>query len=157
YPCEWPSVLLYRGAELTLELALELGRAGLGLKDADPLNILYDGCRPVFVDLLSIERREPRDAIWRPYAQFVRNFLFPLILERELGLPANDILRFRPGGPEPLEMYQMLPWRRRLAPAYLESISLPVWLSRRRNSEEIDYSDRLATTTDKAKHILLST
>src|SRR5690349_129632 len=78
YPYEWAAPMLHAAGRLTLDLAASLAKEGMGLKDATPYNILFRGPQPVFVDLLSIERRDPRDAIWLPYAQFVRMFLSPL-------------------------------------------------------------------------------
>ena len=73
YPYEWRSKCFGRQA-----YNLGLGRTSLkqwlGLKDATPYNILFKGTRPVFVDLLSFEKRNPHNPIWLPYSQFVKNF-----------------------------------------------------------------------------------
>jgi len=58
YPAEWPPEMLHAAGELTLEL---FGRAledGFGLKDATPYNVLFRGPHPIFVDVLSFERRD---------------------------------------------------------------------------------------------------
>ncbi len=78
YPWEWTPSQWVAAAELTLELCGQLLHEGWILKDATPLNILFDGSRPVFVDLLSIERRDPRSPLWLAYGQFARTFLLPL-------------------------------------------------------------------------------
>ncbi len=72
YAHEWPPEMLAAAGTLTLELFRSGLREGFGLKDATPYNVLFRGPRPVFVDVLSFERRQPRDATWRAYAQFVR-------------------------------------------------------------------------------------
>ena len=59
YPWEWTPGQWVAAGELTLELCSQLLHEGWILKDATPLNILFEGSRPVFVDLLSIERRDP--------------------------------------------------------------------------------------------------
>jgi 2-polyprenyl-3-methyl-5-hydroxy-6-metoxy-1,4-benzoquinol methylase len=64
---------------------------GLGLKDATPYNVLFQGTKPIFVDLASIEKREDGDAIWRPFAQFLRMFLLPLLMNREFGLGFPEV------------------------------------------------------------------
>jgi len=61
FPYEWPPEMLYAAATLTLDFAETLTDEGLGLKDASPYNVLFRGSKPVFVDLLSFERRDPRD------------------------------------------------------------------------------------------------
>ena len=89
FPYEWNAEMLHAAGLLTLDLAQALLADGLGLKDGTPYNILFRGPAPVFIDVLSFERRQPGDATWLPYAQFVRTFLLPLL--------ANQALRTRPG------------------------------------------------------------
>src|SRR5271155_2224844 len=79
FPAEWCPEMLESAGVLTLDLAEQLLPSGWGLKDATPHNILFRGPSPVFVDVLSFERTRPGDALWLPYAQFVRTFLLPLI------------------------------------------------------------------------------
>jgi hypothetical protein len=62
---------------LTLGLAQSLVVDGLGLKDGTPYNVLFRG--PSRFSLTCFERRQPGDATWLPYAQFVRTFLLPLL------------------------------------------------------------------------------
>ena len=59
YPWEWTPSQWLAAAELTLNLCDEALAAGWILKDATPLNILFTGPRPIFVDILSFERRDP--------------------------------------------------------------------------------------------------
>ena len=61
-------------AELTLKLGEEAIGEGWVLKDATPLNVLFQGPRPIFVDILSFERRDPRASVWLAYGQYVRTF-----------------------------------------------------------------------------------
>ena len=77
--------MLVDAGNLTLDLSEALLKSGWGLKDATPLNILFQGPNPIFVDLLSFEQRSATDPTWTPYAQFVRTFLLPLLANRELG------------------------------------------------------------------------
>src|SRR5205085_7617271 len=106
YPYEWTAEMLHAAAALTLELAQALMDDGLGLKDATPYNILFRGPEPVFIDVLSFERREEGDATWLPYAQFVRTFVLPLLANRKLGLGLDQILTTRRDGLEPEEVYR---------------------------------------------------
>src|SRR5271170_5686001 len=57
YPWEWAPGLWLAAAELTLTLCSDLVERGWQLKDATPLNVLFQGTQPIFVDVLSIERR----------------------------------------------------------------------------------------------------
>src|ERR1700748_58279 len=78
YPWEWTPGQWAAAGELTLDLCEESLSSGLILKDATPLNILFRNADPVFVDVLSFDKRKPGDPIWLPYGQFVRTFLLPL-------------------------------------------------------------------------------
>jgi hypothetical protein len=80
FPYEWPAEMLHAAGALTLDFAEQLLADGLGLKDASPYNVLFRGPRPVFVDLLSFEPRDAADPTWLPFAQFVRTFLLPLLV-----------------------------------------------------------------------------
>ena len=79
YPWEWSPVQWRAAAHLTLDLCREAVSAGFLLKDATPLNILFDGPRPVFVDVLSFDPRDSSNPIWLAQGQFVRTFLLPLL------------------------------------------------------------------------------
>ncbi len=98
YPLEWTAGMLYAAAELTLDIADALVEEGRGLKDATPYNILFNGPQPVFIDVLSIEARNPLDPIWRPLSEFQRTFLLPLAAWRDLGIaPTHSIGWHRDG------------------------------------------------------------
>jgi SAM-dependent methyltransferase len=128
FPYEWPPELVYAAAELTLELAEELLADHLGLKDATPYNVLFRGPDPVFIDVLSFDRRDPGDAIWLPYAQFVRTFVIPLLLHKYFGLPPGVFFLARRDGLEPQDVYKFGGPVRRLMPPFLTLVSIPKWL-----------------------------
>ena len=131
YPSEWPAEMLHAAADFTLDFSLRLLESGMGLKDATPYNILFNGPNPVLVDLLSAENRVSGDPIWLPYAQFCRTFLFPLLMWRYWQLdPAGFFLLHREGM-EPNAFYRLCGWGRRLRSPVLQHVSLPVWLGSR--------------------------
>jgi SAM-dependent methyltransferase len=107
YPWEWAPGAWIAAAELTLDLCESLVGEGLILKDATPLNVLFNGARPVFVDILSVEKRDPQSPLWMAYAQFVRTFLLPLAAYRYLGWPLATSLHKRDGY-EPADLYPYL-------------------------------------------------
>ena len=98
--------MLHASGLLTLDLALAAFDEGFGLKDATPWNVLFHGPTPVFVDWLSLERRDPHDPTWLPYAQFVRTFLLPLIAHREFKTPLDQIFLSRRDGLDPEDVYR---------------------------------------------------
>jgi SAM-dependent methyltransferase len=128
YPSEWPPSLWLAAANLTLDLCTALVREGWILKDATPLNVLFTGAKPIFVDLLSIRRTEPKP-IWFAYGQFVRTFLLPLLAHQQLGWRLQTSQTWR-DGIEPEELYAALSWSRRLAYPARSFITLPVVLSK---------------------------
>src|ERR1700674_506857 len=131
YPHEWPPEMLAAAGALTLDLFERALQEGFGLKDATPYNLLFRGPRPLFVDVLSFERRAPHDASWMAYAQFVRTFLLPLLAYRHFGLAPGGIFAGRRDGLEPEMVYQWAGWSKRLTPPLLSLVTLPTWLSKR--------------------------
>lgn len=154
YPYEWPPEMLHAAGRLTLDLAERLLADGWGLKDATPYNVLFRGPVPVFVDVLSIEARDPRDAIWLPYAQFVRTFLLPLLAARRFGLTLRQVFEASRDGLEPEAVYRFAGPVERLLPPFLSLVTLPTWLGGRRGRDASVYRRPLARTPDEARHVL---
>ncbi len=134
YPWEWTPSQWLAAAELTLDLCDQALTAGWILKDATPLNILFRGARPIFVDILSFERRDPRSSIWLAYGQYVRTFLLPLLMNRMLGWPLALSL-FHRDGYEPTDCYDALDWPARLSRGAFWPITLPTLLDRRKKAD----------------------
>jgi SAM-dependent methyltransferase len=157
YPWEWtPSQWLAAG-ELTLKLCDEGLDEGWVLKDATPLNILFLGSRPVLVDVLSFERRDPAAFLWLAYGQYIRTFVLPLLVNRLLHWPL-ELSLFRRDGFEPADVYAAMGWSQRLSPAALWSVTMPTLLDRRKGAVPIPPSSP-ANNSDAALslHILKRT
>jgi SAM-dependent methyltransferase len=129
FPYEWPAEMLHAAAALTLDFAEKLLDDGLGLKDASPYNVLFRGPQPVFVDLLSFEPRNADDPTWLPFAQFVRTFLLPLLVNKHFGFSLTDLLTTHRDGLEPEEVLRLLSPLQKLRPPFLTLVSIPAWLS----------------------------
>lgn len=157
FPYEWPAEMLHAAGCLTLDFAVDLLKEDFGIKDATPYNILFRGCRPVFIDLLSVERRDQGDPIWSPYAQFVRTFLLPLLINKHLGLPLDQVFLTRRDGLEPEEAYRLLSLIKRLKTPFLTLVSIPTWLAAgdKKNDPAI-YHKKCLDDIEKAKFILKS-
>lgn len=157
YPYEWAPEMLHAAASLTLELAQELQSQGLGMKDATPYNILFNGPKPVFVDILSFEKRDPRDPTWLPYAQFIRTFILPLQASRHLGIGIDQLLMTKRDGVEPEELYRWLRPFKRMIPPCLTLVTLPTWLgSAHKPSDTSIYRKKLLKDPEKAAFVLRS-
>ena len=155
FPYEWPPEMLHAAASLTLDLAEGLLEENMGLKDGTPYNVLFRGSHPVFVDVLSVERREPGDATWLPYAQFVRTFLLPLAAAESLSLPLDQSLLGRRDGLEPEDVYRMCGALRKLRSPFLTLVTLPTWLGARQDPDDHSvYQKKLHDDPEKARYIL---
>jgi SAM-dependent methyltransferase len=155
FPYEWPPSMLYAAAELTLDLAQALLKDHLGLKDGTPYNVLFRGPKPVFVDLLSFERRDSGDPTWLPYAQFLRTFLLPLAANKFFGLSLDQALMTRRDGLEPEEVYRWTGPLRRMYPPFLNLVSMPAWLGAKHSPDDTTlYRRKLLENTEKAEFIL---
>jgi hypothetical protein len=129
FPYEWVPEMLYEAGKLTLDLAERCLADGVGLKDATPYNVLFRDTQPVFVDVLSFEKREPGDPIWLPYAQFVRTFVLPLLAVNYLGLRMDQVFLTRRDGLEPEEVYRLASVAQKLRPPFLTLATIPAWLN----------------------------
>jgi len=81
YPYEWSFSMLADSARLQLELQLKLIEENYSLKDATAFNVQFIHCRPVFIDIASIEQLRFKE-VWIAYGQFCQMYLFPLLLKR---------------------------------------------------------------------------
>lgn len=153
YPWEWTPAQWRSAAELTLRVARRAIESGWTLKDATPLNILFSGAKPILVDVLSFERRDPHSTVWLAYGQFVRTFLLPLVAARHLGWPLQATL-FARDGYEPAQLYESLPLRRRISPDLLDVVTMAV-LFEKRGAKHAKANTPRSTDPDLAKHILL--
>ncbi|HXE89543.1 MAG TPA: methyltransferase domain-containing protein [Terriglobales bacterium] len=158
YPYEWPPEMLHEAGRLTLDLAQALLADGLGLKDGTPFNVLFRGLGPVFVDVLSVERREPGDPTWLPYAQFARTFLLPLLANTRFGLALDEVFLGRRDGLEPEEVYRLCGPLARLLPPVFGLVTAPVWLGARARADDTAlYQKKLLPDAERAAYILRAT
>ena len=130
YPWEWTPGQWIAAGNLTLDFAEQQLSIGRVLKDATPLNILFEGSRPVFVDVLSTEARELDNPLWPAYGQFVRTFLLPLAAYKYLGWPLAASLSRRDGY-EPRDLYPYLSNWTRLRAAIFSHVTVPFLLEKK--------------------------
>ncbi len=134
YPYEWCQPALVKAGVLTLDFAEEALKRGWGIKDATPYNVLFEGTKPVFVDWLSLEMRSPTNPTWLAFAQFVRCFLIPVLMENKGGLPLQSCFQNHRDGLTPEEAYSIAPRWRRMTPSFFPLVTVPVFLNRRRKN-----------------------
>lgn len=158
HPWEWTPSQWLAAAELTLTLCAEAIAEGWILKDATPLNILFLGPRPILVDVLSFEPRDPASNLWLAYAQYTRTFLLPLLMNRLLHWPLTLSL-FHRDGLEPAGLYRSLSPAQRLSPLVFGSITLPALLESRKSTAASAQQAASTRTADPelTAHILQTT
>lgn len=156
FPYEWAPDMLYSAGDLTLDLAIKTLQGGFSLKDASPYNVLFDGTKPLFIDILSFQKRTEGDYTWLPYSQFIRNFVLPLLVNKYFGIPLADVFITRRDGLEPDEVYRLAGKMQVLFPPFLQLVSIPKWLSNRSNDSQRVYDGKRDGNQEKAKFILTS-
>jgi SAM-dependent methyltransferase len=155
FPYEWTPEMLHAAGELTLDMAERLLPKAIGLKDATPYNVLYRGAKPVFIDLLSFERRDPSDQTWLPLAQFSRTFLLPLLVNKHFGVRLDQIFMASRDGLNPEEVEPLCGPLQKMRPPFFTLVTLPARLSRRPLAADTSiYKKHTASSPEKAQFIL---
>jgi len=98
-PLEWCNAQLFDASLLTLGLQGEAVAAGYDAKDASAWNVIFEGCNPIFCDLLSFLPLRKR--AWRAVGQYTRHFLMPLLASKRMGLRARDFFAISRDGLAP--------------------------------------------------------
>jgi SAM-dependent methyltransferase len=153
YPVEWSPAMLADAAEFTLALALDLLPHGLILKDATPANILYRGCKPVFVDLPSFVERARGSYLWLARHQFETCFLLPLIAAAERGVPIAWSLADPAGGISHESLAQLLGARRWIKPSLIGAVALPAAIAS--HAGDVNVRASAAQTRDDRKAVFI--
>jgi SAM-dependent methyltransferase len=154
YPVEWSDTMLLDAGALTLELCRDLLKEGLGLKDATPHNVLFSGSKPLFVDALSVEMRDPGDPIWRPYGQFMRTFVLPLLAARHLGWTCQQSFSRARDGIQVEEIHALLPWYMRAYPTVFSAVTGPMLLDRLVSSAWLHRSTAQRQSAERSAFVL---
>ena len=155
FPTEWPLEMLCAASELTLSLCQKALHHGAGLKDATPFNVLFNGSSPVFIDVLSFEKRSIGDPTWLAYGQFIRSFLLPVALDAHHTTPAHSVFLSHRDGIEPEEAYRLLSLFARFSSPFFSKVTMPVLLASKaeRQSSKVYAATRLSNP-DQATFIL---
>lgn len=155
YPYEWPPEMLHAAGYLTLEIAEMLLGEKMGIKDASPFNVLFRGPNPIFVDLLSFEKRDLQDPIWKACAQFERTFLLPLLVDKYFDISPKQIFMANRDGIDSERVYHLCSPIQKLMPQFLWTVTLPTLLGKRKISSQLSiYKKRPHQEPERAKFIL---
>jgi hypothetical protein len=135
YPHEWCFEQLKNAALNTLDVNILALEFGLTLKDASAFNIQTHRGAMVFIDHTSFEPTDGK-LPWRPYSQFCRHFLNPLVMGSYRDIHAGSFFRMDLDGIPQQTANDFLPWRARFVP----SIAMHMFLHNRfiRRSSEFE-------------------
>jgi ribosomal protein L11 methylase PrmA len=156
YPYEWSFNQLKDAALLTLDIQIDLLRNhNATLSDNTGYNVQFDGYRPVFIDVLSIEKYvEGRP--WLGYGQFCQQFLNPLVLTACLGVDFRHWYRGTVEGISTLDLSKLLKFRHLLSPGILSHVYMHAQaLKAAEKSEQDTDAPRTTAHLSKDKHIAL--
>lgn len=129
YPAEWSFDMLRDAALVTLDLLEACLERDLMLKDATAFNVAFHEGRMRFFDTLSIEDYDD-GAPWDGYAQFCREFLFPLMLTSYRGVEFQPWLRGTLSGIPVRAFTRLLTLREKLRGPVLKHAVLQATLDR---------------------------
>ena len=92
YPYEWTFSQLKKAAIFHLDFQLFLLEENISLKDASAYNIQFKNNKPIFIDILSLQKLD-KNTPWQGHKQFCEEFLNPLVFSSYFNLPFNEIYK----------------------------------------------------------------
>jgi hypothetical protein len=116
YPHEWCFEQLKSAALNTLDINILALEHRLTLKDASAFNTQTHHGDTVFIDHTSFEPSDGK-LPWRPYSQFCRHFLNPLVMSSYRDIHAGSFFRMNLDGIPQQTANDYLPWRACLVPS----------------------------------------
>jgi hypothetical protein len=150
YPHEWSYEQLKDAALNTLDInILALGH-WLTLKDASAFNNQSLDGRTVFIDHTSFEASDGR-LPWRPYSQFCRHFLNPLVVGAYRDMHVGAFFRLNIDGLQQQTANDLLPLRARLKPSIM--VHMLAHNHYMRKASEFEGKTDAATVTAKGRQI----
>ncbi len=148
---EMSSYQLYLSGLLTLDIAIKALKNGYIIKDASAWNVVFFKGKPIFLDIGSFESWN-NNKTWYAYGQFVRNFLIPLIINKELKIPTSSLFLTNRDGVYPSEAKEKLGIKIFKSFMYLEYVFLPSTIK----SARINKEKKLHQNIEMNQKILLS-
>jgi SAM-dependent methyltransferase len=137
YSYEWGFSSLKRAAMLHLQLLGDALASGFVTADGSSANVQFRAGRPVFIDIGSIRRHQPRQP-WFGYRQFCEQFLAPLLLNSHLAAPHQKIFQGSLDAVSLDGLSRMLPASTWLSPSIFGHVHLYAMSSRRARSAAVE-------------------
>ena len=147
---EMSSYQLFESGLHTLNIIIDSLKNGYSIKDASAWNVVFFKGNPFFLDIASFEKWN-NEKVWLGYGQFVRHFIIPLIINKELGIPTSKMFISSRDGINPSEALNQLGYKVYKSLTYVEFILLPHIL----RSKKIIKKDNSSEDPEINKKILL--
>lgn len=145
YPYEWSFNQWMDAALLTLKIQYQALKYGMTLKDATPFNIVFDGDKPLMVDLSSFEMYEEGKP-WQALKQFCENFYLPVLLGKYFDATANEIYLNNTAGINTGKGLSLLPSKAFLNINTLLYLVLPEKIRKRGDQQQAHVSNKKITS-----------
>lgn len=123
YPSEWSFAMLQDAALATLDANLIALDRGFILKDASAFNVVFEGARPIIIDVTSLDEFGEK-GIWTAYGQFCDHFLAPLLLEAHAGVAFQRYLSGQTEGIPIVDLNRLLRGRAGIHKGILSHVRL---------------------------------
>jgi SAM-dependent methyltransferase len=159
---EMSSYQLFLSGMHTLNIAITSLKNGYMLKDASAWNVVFYNGNPLFLDIGSFQKWN-KEKTWIGYGQFIRHYLIPLILNKELKIPVSKLFLTDRDGVYPknaknklgLKVFKSLKYLEFiLAPSMIKSASINI---KKENSSNSEINQRiLLTILGRLRNKLLS-
>ena len=129
YPYEWSFSALKVAALLHLDIQQAALKKDVALSDASAYNIQFVGPNPIFIDNLSFCRYTDGE-FWAGHRQFCEQFINPLLLRSDTGIPHNAWYRGALEGISAEELSKVLSWTSRFSWNVLTHVFMQARLQR---------------------------
>ncbi len=123
YPYEWSFYQLKDAALHHLNFQLFLLDRDCVLIDSSAFNIQFNNNKPIFIDLLSLDKYESGD-YWKGHSQFLQQFLNPLLLKSLKGIDYNNWYKGNLDGIKTTDLNKLLSLKNKFSINILISVTL---------------------------------
>ena len=147
YPYEWGFHQLKDAALHHLNFQLFLLERNCVLIDSSAFNIQFINNKPIFIDLLSLDKYVIGD-YWKGHSQFLQQFLNPLLLKSLKGIDYNNWYKGNLDGIKTTDLNKLLSFKNKLSVNILISVIL---LSKLDNDNKINPQKALDKIKNKKK------
>lgn len=147
YPYEWSFNQWKDAALLTLKIQYQALKFGMTLKDATAFNIVFDGDKPLMVDLSSFEIYEEGKP-WQAFKQFCENFYLPVLLGKFFDATANEIYLNNTAGINISRGLSLLPFKAFFNTNTLLYLVLPEKIRNRKDKQQKNSNKKITLTSN---------